>query len=63
MKCENCLRKKITVECLSCKNQHCTGCIQIEEHVCECIQAKIQNELKNLEKKLPHIQPKKKIES
>ena len=61
--CQKCLRKRITVECLSCKHMYCPGCIQIEEHKCECTHLKIQNELKILEKKLPHIQPKKKIES
>ena len=63
MKCAMCYRKRITVECLWCKNQYCTGCIQIEEHKCECTHLKIQNEMKALENKLPQIQPKKKIES
>lgn len=57
------MRKRITVECLSCKKIFCTGCIQIEEHKCECVQIKIQNEIKNLEKKLPNVTLKKKIES
>ena len=63
MKCQNCLKKRITIECLSCKKLFCTACIQIEEHKCECIKLKIENELKNLEKKLPQVQIKKKIES
>ena len=63
MKCQNCLRKRLTMECLSCKNMYCSGCIQIEEHKCECRDLKIQKEIQSLEKKLPKQNPKKRIES
>ncbi len=50
-KCENCKRKRITVNCLTCSKKFCSGCIQIEEHHCEKITEKIQKELDTISKK------------
>lgn len=50
-RCENCKRKRITVQCLSCKKMYCSGCIQIEEHMCEKINEKIQKELDLISKR------------
>lgn len=50
-KCTHCKRKRITIQCLTCKHMFCSGCIQIEEHNCEKIDEKIKNQLDVLSKK------------
>ena len=50
-RCENCKRKRIVVNCLTCKHMYCSGCIQIEEHNCEKIDEKIKKELEAISKK------------
>lgn len=62
MKCTHCNRKRIVVNCMWCKFDFCSGCIQIEEHKCTCKELKIKHEIETLEKKLSVLK-KKKIES
>lgn len=59
MKCANCLKKRITVKCMSCESKYCTGCIQLEEHKCKNIHKKIENERLVLELKNVKIESKK----
>lgn len=62
MKCEHCKKRVgITVECVWCKNQYCTGCIQLEVHECTCIHLKIEKEKKVLEMKNVRVSPPKKV--
>lgn len=62
MKCTHCKRKKLVVNCMWCKLDFCSGCIQLEEHNCKCKELKIKNEIETLEKKIA-FKTKKKIES
>jgi hypothetical protein len=59
MKCDKCSRKRITVECAWCKNQYCTGCIQLELHGCSNIKDKIEKDKKILEERNVQIVSKK----
>lgn len=61
MKCTHCSRKRITVECAWCKNQYCTGCIQLEIHMCVNIHLKIENDKKIIEEKNCRVSPPKKV--
>lgn len=44
-KCNCCNRKKITIKCISCSANFCSGCIQLEIHKCPEIDMKIKKEL------------------
>lgn len=59
--CEHCKRKRITIQCLTCKGMYCSGCIQLEEHECKKIQEKIALEKSVIEKRNVKIEPSKKI--
>ena len=45
MRCKECIKKGITIECKWCKNEYCTKCIQLEVHNCENIEER--NNFKN----------------
>lgn len=52
MKCGFCKRKfGVTVRCVYCEVDYCTGCIQLEVHSCKNIHKKIEKDLKILEDK------------
>lgn len=60
MKCNHCKRKfGITITCTSCKNEYCTGCIQLEIHACAFMDKKIEKERKILEEKNARLVSKK----
>jgi hypothetical protein len=59
MRCDHCKRKRITIECSWCKNQYCSGCIQLEIHMCKNIHLKIEKEKKIIEEKNVQIVSKK----
>lgn len=59
MKCENCLKKRITIKCLTCECMYCTGCIQLEEHGCKNLHKKIETELKIIEKRNVKVEASK----
>lgn len=58
-KCENCKRKRITVNCMTCNSMFCTSCIQNEIHSCEKIDEKIKKNILHLELKNQKITTKK----
>ena len=61
VKCKKC-NKKIGffgITCKYCSSDYCSSCIQLEIHECLGIDKKRQEELSNLEKKLPLVQSKK----
>jgi hypothetical protein len=51
MKCGKCFKKGITIQCMTCTKEFCTGCIQLEVHSCEMMMDKIKKDLEILEKK------------
>ncbi len=56
-RCDKCRRLRVTVQCMSCSGNFCTGCIQIEEHACSSMDEKIKKELETLEKKCVKLKP------
>lgn len=46
---------------MSCTGMFCTGCIQLEEHMCESIHEKIKKELHVLEMKNTKVETPKKV--
>lgn len=59
MRCQNCKRKGICIQCSCCKDNFCTACIQLEVHQCKELKVKIDKDLKRLEQSTPCIQATK----
>ena len=55
MPCDKCRKKGIPLTCNYCPGKYCSRCINLEEHMCEGIKLKSENDLKFLEKKLVTI--------
>ena len=64
MRCKNCKKKKVTIECKWCKEEYCTSCIQVEEHNCsnieECVKYK-KDKLEDTFNFLGELHRKKKV--
>jgi hypothetical protein len=60
-KCKQCSKKIgfCGIHCKYCLNDFCSGCIQLEIHRCAGIAKKKEEEISNLEKKLPLVESKK----
>ena len=55
MRCKNCKKKKVTIECKWCKEEYCTSCIQVEEHNCSNIEECVKYKKDKLEGNLQRI--------
>lgn len=62
MRCENCKKKGIPLQCKFCNKGFCCSCIQLEVHNCEGLKVKIDKDIKRLEKDIT-CTPKKKLEA
>ena len=60
MKCAHCKKKTgVTIKCVTCEREYCSGCIQLEIHMCELLHVKIEKEKQILEKNNIRLNPKK----
>ena len=58
--CAHCKKKnRIMLKCTSCTNEYCSGCIQLEVHMCANMNLKIEKERKILEEKNTRVVSKK----
>lgn len=61
MGCTKCRKKGVTLKCRDCSGEFCTGCIQLETHMCPMLSARKQIEKNVLSSKLVKVEASKVI--
>lgn len=62
MGCTKCRKKGLlTLKCRDCSGEFCTGCIQLETHMCPMLSARKQIEKNDLSSKLVKVEASKVI--
>lgn len=59
MRCLNCNKKCVPIDCQWCKMSCCSSCIQLEVHECTKKHVKCASQLEHLQKTLPQVIAKK----